>query len=288
MLSRAVTRFDAIGPERREEAMAFCRAHPTPAVFLAGWMEDGGLSGNPAVPRGWILAERTRDDRVIGLCYLSSTGILMPAMSQPSSVEHLYGIARTNPGLVRVIVGDRTLVGALWARLTSLGLSARLSRDQVVYAVTRERFRGTTPALPLRVADAGDLDELVAASAAMAREEAHDDPQSRNPGLFRERIRARVARGRDFVHVIDGALAFKGNIAALSEVGGQLEGIYTLPSMRRRGLGRRGTATLTSWVLERTTRASLLVNDDNDAARALYASLGYEPVYASRTIFVAP
>jgi predicted GNAT family acetyltransferase len=240
------------------------------------------------VPRGWILAERTRDDRVIGLCYLSSTGILMPAMSQPSSVEHLYGIARTNPGLVRVIVGERALVGALWARLTSLGLSARLSRDQVVYAVTRERFRPAQPPLPLRPADTGDLDALVSASAAMAREEAQDDPQSRNPGLFRERIRARVARGRDFVHIIDGELAFKGNIAALSEVGGQLEGIYTLPAMRRRGLARRGTSALTRWVLERTARASLLVNDDNDAARTLYASLGYEPVYASRTIFVAP
>lgn len=288
MLDRGVTRFDAIGADRHEEALAFCRAHATQAVFLAGWIDDGGLSGNPAVPRGWILAERARDERMIGLCYLSSTGILMPVMSQPSSVEHLYGIARSNPGLVRVIVGERALVGALWTRLGSLGFLARLSRDQMVYAVSREGFRSTPSPLPITVADAHHLDELVHASAAMAREEAQDDPQARNPSLFRERIRSRAARGRDFVHLLEGRLAFKGNVSALSEVGGQLEGIYTAPGLRRRGLGRRGTAALTAWVLERTSRASLLVNDDNAVARALYASLGYQPIYQSRTIFVAP
>lgn len=288
MLASGVTRFDAIGPERTEEALAFCRAHATQSVFLAGWIDDGGLSGHPAVPRGWILAERARDERVLGLCYLSSTGILMPVMNQPTSVEHLYSVARANPGLVRVIVGERALVGALWARLGSLGLLARLSRDQMVYAVTRERFKALPSPLPMKIADATHLDELVEASAAMAREEAGDDPQARNPALFRERIRARAARGRDFVYLDGKTLGFKGNVSALSEVGGQLEGIYTLPRLRRRGLGKRGTSTLTAWVLERTTRASLLVNDDNTLARAMYTSLGYEPIYQSRTVFVAP
>jgi len=283
-----VTRFESIGPERGEEALDFCRSQPAQSVFLAGWITDGGLRGNPVVPRGWIMAERASDSRVVGLCYLSATGILMPVMNQASSIEHLYSVARSNPGLIRVIVGERGLVSALWSRIGALGLVARLSRDQMVYAVTREGFSTTADRLPLVEAALPHLDRLIEASAAMAREEAQDDPQARNPALFHERIKARVARGRDFVHMRDAqTLVFKGNISALCDVGGQLEGIYTSPDFRRRGYGRRGTTALTSLVLERTPRAYLLVNDDNAPARALYASLGYEPSFKSRTIFVA-
>lgn len=285
--SRPVTRFESIGPERADEALEFCAESPTLSMYISGWIVDGGLQSNPVVPRGWILAERDRSQKIVGLCFLSATGILMPVMAGGvSSLEHLHGLARQNPALIRVIVGDRALVAALWERLGTFGLTARLSRDQMVYSLERDDFKNVADPLELELASFRHLDQVVEASAEMAREEANDDPQGRNPLLFKERIRARLSRGRDLIHQRAGKLIFKSNVSAVSELGGQIEGIYTVRDERRKGFGRRGTAAVTAWVLERGPRATLLVNDDNDTARALYESLGYKPYARSRTIFV--
>lgn len=283
-----MTRFESLGPDRADEALEFCRAHPDHTVYHAGWITDGGLAQDPLAARGWMLAERGRGRELVGLCFLSASGIMIPAMDSPSSVEHLYGVARTNPSLLRVLVGPRALLDPLWARLTTLGLGARLSRAQLVYAVERAAFTPATTPLALQTATERHLEELVATSAAMAREEAQDDPYARNPTMFRERLRTRLLRGRDFVHLEAARVVWKGNVAAMSAAcGGQLEGIYTVPSARRRGLGRAGTSSLTRWVLERASRASLLVNADNAAARALYEGLGFTRRLEHRTIFVA-
>jgi predicted GNAT family acetyltransferase len=61
-----------------------------------------------------------------------------------------------------------------------------------------------------------------------------------------------------------------------------------VPTHRGRGIGRRGTAAVTMWVLERAQRAVLLVNEDNEPARRLYETLGYRRMLESRTIFIAP
>jgi uncharacterized protein len=285
--SSSMTRFETIGPESADEALEFCAENVEQAIYIAGWIHDGGLGHNPQVPKGWVLAERDRTGEMVGLCYLSATGILMPVIESASSIEHLFAVARANPGLIRVIVGERTIVAALWERIGGLGLLARIVRDQVVYTVHRDNFR-PAESLPLIPADKAHLDQLVAASAAMAREEAQDDPQARNPTLFRDRIRARMVRGRDFIYLENDVLVFKGNVSALCHLGGQVEGIYTMPERRRHGFGKRGTSFVTSWVLERAPSAILLVNEDNTPARKMYESLGYEQSYRSRTIFVAP
>lgn len=226
--------------------------------------------------------------QLLGLLYLSDSGILVPAVNTPAGVEEVIAFGQRQPDVVRVIVGERTLVESIWLGLERRGARARLVRDQLAYAIRAGELRSES-SLNLDRATEDDLDEVVHASAAMAREEARDDPEGRNPHLFRMRILERVRRGRDFLHRgEDGRLDFKVNVSALSSVGGQIEGIYTLPEVRRRGLGLAGTATITRWVLSQCGRAFLLVNEDNDPARALYQSLGYRQVGISRTLFVAP
>ena len=88
----------------------------------------------------------------------------------------------------------RALARLRFGRLEPFGFEARLARDQVVYAAAREAFAADRDGLPVEVAGLEHLDAIVEASAAMAREEAHDDPQGRNPSLFRERIKTRVRR----------------------------------------------------------------------------------------------
>ena len=283
-----------LGPEHGAAAYAFAAQRPHQCTFIAGWIQEGGLAESPSVPRGWLLAELDDDGGVEGLVYISDTGIVMPALSSPEGLADIAHIGRRHPDAVRVLVGDRAQVAGIWRHMLRHGAEARQIRDQAGYLVRRGDFRphgerpGGEDPLPLEVARAPVLDQLVQASADMAREEAQDDPQGRNPGLFRERIRERMLRGRDLVFLESGRLVFKSNVAAISPSSGQVEGIYTLPHARRRGLGTRGTSAVTGWVLSQAEQAFLLVNEDNDPARRLYLRLGYREVMKSRTIFVAP
>ncbi len=275
-----------LGPAQARAAFEFSAAHPEQCTLIAGWLAEGGLAHEPRAPRAWLLAEG--DGRIEGLCYLSDGGIVLPALSSEGALDALAELARRNPAAVRVIVGERAVVASLWRRLERAGARARICRDQLGYAVERGQLPDSAPSLPLTIATFAELEQVVAASADMAREEARDDPERRNPMLFRARIRERLERQRDFVHLDERRLLFKANVSALSAVGGLVEGIYTAPEARRLGLGLGGTATVTRWVLERSPRASLLVNEDNEPAKRLYRRLGYRQVLESRTIFLAP
>jgi uncharacterized protein len=276
-----------LGPPDQEAAYRFCEQNPERTAYIAGWLHEGGLSRSAVVPKGWLFGE-LEGSRIDGLVYVSSTGIVIPVVKSNAALGDLAEMARSNPNMARVLVGERPQVAELWARLKKNGMEARISRDQLGYSVNRGEFPTDEPQLPLETASAAHLDQVVAASAAMAREEAQDDPQARNPDLFRARIAERLQRGRDFVYFEGANVVFKTNVAALSPLGGQIEGIYTMPAHRRHGIGRRGTAAVTTWVLERASSAVLLVNDENHAARRIYEALSYRPVLESRTIFIAP
>ena len=280
-----MARLEQIGAESAARAYEYCSKNPERCAYIAGWIHEGGLECRTSTPKGWLMAEVSDSDHVTGLVFISATGILIPVLRSETSHEQIVAVARMNPGMIRVLVGEQHQVGSLWRRLERLGARPRLIRKQVLYAVVTESFPGP-PDERLTIATEADLEDVVRASAAMAREEANDDPYSRNPNMFRARIRSRMERRRDFIARREGELAFKANVSAIAPIGGQIEGIYTTPSWRRRGLGRMGTAAMTAWVLERAERGVLLVNDDNTPARDLYESLGYRQVYKSQTIFV--
>ncbi len=277
-------RLTPLAPLDAAAALQFCEIHPFQCTYIAGWIAEGGLSRASNTPRAWLLGERDEHGSLISLLYISVTGIMIPAHLTEPALRRVGEMVERNPNLARVVVGDRRLVAQLWRVLSSRGIRARLARDQVGYSVEREAARLVEP-LDLVPAGIEHLDQVVQASAAMAREEAKDDPFARNPRLFRERIAERIRRGRDFVHVPRSQLRFKSNIASLSALGGQIEGVYTIPAFRHRGLGLRGTSAVTQWVLDRAQRAFLLVNEDNLDARRLYERLGYRSVCESRTVF---
>jgi uncharacterized protein len=284
----SVQRLVKLGLAHAPAARRFCEENPHRCTYIAGWIEDGGLrDGGDGVSRAWLLGELGPEDRIEGLVYISDTGIVIPAVRSEAAIEDVVRIGRRNPNAIRVLVGERKPVASLWTQLESIGMLARISRDQLGYSVDRAAFKDSAPSLTLVRAAKEHLDQIVELSGAMALEEARDDPHGRNPDLFRARIEERLVRGRDFIYIENGVVVFKSNISAVSPTGGQVEGIYTLPAHRGRGLGFAGTAAVTRWVLERSEHAFLLVNDDNETAKRIYEKLGYRQVLESRTIFVA-
>lgn len=263
----------------RDRALALCRDLPTRPTQIAAWIHDGGLEAR-RVTGALFLDEE-------GLAFISELGVIMPHLEAERSIDSL---ARwVEPFGARVVVGPSRPAGRLWQRLEATGLRARIARDQMAYQVGRSTFeaRASRHHVKLREARVDDLDAVVAASAAMALEESRDNPYQRNPTLFQSRIEERIRRRRDFVLFENGRLVFKANVAALSPQGGHIEGVYTTPEARGRGIGLAGCAWVTRWILERAPMATLLVNEDNYGARRIYERLGFGGRYPSRTILAA-
>lgn len=275
-----------LGPGAEAEALEFCARQPEHTLVIAGWLGEGGLRRSNRTQKAWLFANKDEQRRVQGLVYVSDHGIVLPVLEQVPALDALVELGARNPQVIRVVVGERSVVDYLLRAWVPRGFRPRLHRDQLAFVVRDEMFRPAT-GIELRPAELGDLDALVEASAEMAREEAGDDPQARNPSLFRSRIKNRLERGRDFVLTTPEGLAFKSNVAALSPFGGQVEGIFVPPAQRHRGLGLKGTSWVTGWILDRSPRACLLVNEDNESAKKLYERLGYVRTHSSRTSFFA-
>lgn len=260
----------------RTRALALCSRLPTQPVQIAAWIHEGGLE--QAAPSTLFIDSRGR-----GLAFVSELGVVMPFLHDEDSIDEL---AHRVGHRARVVVGPAWATEALWCRLERRGIRARIVRDQVGYAASRSTFRGPpkSESIDLSRAEPDDLGELVSACAAMAIEESRDDPARRNPELFRARIEDRIENGRDFVYREGGKLVFKVNVSCLSPYGGHIEGVYSLPQARGRGLGRAGTAWITAWILRRSPMATLLVNRDNDVAQRIYETLGFVRTHESRTV----
>lgn len=195
--------------------------------------------------------------------------------------------------------GDEADLRALGGAVAALGfgpMSVHGRRDRVaaVWGVLGERwgtareYRGQQflmalggPVDPLLVLDGvrpatlEEFEPVLAAAAAMYREELGADPFAVGSGIpFRRRVARSLARGRTWVGVDDGEVFFKADVAAISPGVAQLQGVWVHRDRRDAGLGSGGTAAVCAALQARGLRPSLVVNGSNSAARAAYRRVG--------------
>ena len=130
-----------------------------------------------------------------------------------------------------------------------------------------------------------DLDLLTFASGAMHREEMGVDPLSIDPSGWRFRMATLIDRGWSFVWTERGEVLFKAELSAWTPDVCQVQGVYTAPGRRGRGVGRAGMAAVCSTLLREVPAVSLYVNHFNAPAVRLYNGLGFEHVADFATLF---
>jgi predicted GNAT family acetyltransferase len=92
-----------------------------------------------------------------------------------------------------------------------------------------------------------------------------------------------VQRGRVVDHA--GRVVFVGYADVQRADGWLLQGIYTWPDVRRRGLAASGTSDLCRRAFDDgADHVQLAVVEGNEAARTLYETLGFKPFARLRTI----
>lgn len=173
----------------------------------------------------------------------------------------------------------------LWERLSRRGRGFLLDRDETAYVVLPERVVPVEPGFGVKVrcAAEGDLEALVQAARASLREEGRPDPFDGDPPGFRRWVRGRLPRAR--VVEVDGEVLFVGYADVRRAEGWLVQGVYTFPNARRRGLATAGMSAIVQEAFASGAgHVQLAVVSGNAAAERLYERLGFEPFARLRTI----
>ncbi len=235
-------------------------------------------------PRPELMAA-WREDRLVGLVALQPN-VVLDAGAVPESLEALLPtLGAVGTALLK---STEEAVGPLWDWLEARGRRALLDRVEIGFALEPGALRELpiAPDLPVRPARAGDLDALVDAARASLREESRPDPFSGDPAGFRRWVRGRIPRAT--VAERDGQVVFVGYADVQSPRGWLLQGVYTWPVWRRRGVAAAGVAALCRQAFAAgADHVQLAVVEGNTAAEKLYAGLGFRPFARLRTVLFA-
>ena len=131
-----------------------------------------------------------------------------------------------------------------------------------------------------------DLDLLVPACALAHEGELGIDPLRRDADGFRWRTRAQIDEGRSWLWEEDGVILFKAEASAWTPQAVQLQQVWTDPEARGAATRSRGLRDLIRLLLERVPTVCLFVRADNEAAIALYDSVGMSHVLDYRSVLL--
>ena len=238
--------------------------------------ERTSFESEPVVLIAWEAGE------VVGVASLRPS-LLFDAQLKPDALEaFLPYLNSIESGLLK---SRDTVVSDLWQRLEQTGRRSLIDRFESAFSIRPgELTPATIPeGATLRVAQAGDLDELVYAARASLREEKRPDPAERDPVGFARWVRGRIPRAR--VIEVDGKLGFVGYADVRRPDGWLIQGVFTWPQMRRKGLA---AAAMTGIVQEAFDaggdHVQLAVVEGNEPGLNLYRGLGFRSFARLRTL----
>lgn len=230
----------------------------------------------PVVLVAWL------GDEVVGVASLRPTLLFDAHLARPALQAFLPFFSSLETGLLKSL---DTVVTDLWDLLESTGRRTLIDRYEIAFSIGAGELEPVS--LPegavLRRAAESDLEQLVFAARASLREEKRPDPAERDSVGFERWVRGRLERAR--VVEVDGRLAFVGYADVRRSEGWLVQGVFTWPKMRRRGLAAAAMAELVREALDAgADHVQLAVVEGNDAALNLYRGLGFSSFARLRTV----
>ena len=217
------------------------------------------------------------------LCWLGAN--LIPVQATPPAVIAFADVIGAEPRYCSSIVGAADAVLELWARLESQWGSAREIRPCQPLMVTHA-IPPVAPDPGVRLVRPDEVGVLFPASVAMYTEEVGVSPTvDGGERSYRERVADLVHARRAYAKFVNGRVAFKAELAVVTRHTAQVQGVWTAPEWRGRGLATAGIAAVVSDALRRIAPSvSLYVNDYNVPAKRVYERCGFRRIGTFATV----
>lgn len=258
-------------------ALEYLARSPYEHVFLSYVI----LFDVAAATRSQLFVALDDDDRVVGVGYF---GRQIALAADDDAVAAAFARRAAGHRGERMIVGPRATVAAYWKIVRARHAMPRLIRDrQFVMKLDRSTLRPYDNAVSARPARIDDWPVVADNSAAMIAGELEYDPRRSSPE-FTANVRTMIERRLWWVGEYYGRLVFFCNVGPWSPATAQLQGIWTPPDMRGRGLATSALGAVCDKLLALSPTLSLYVNDFNSAAISLYERVGFETVAEFQTI----
>jgi uncharacterized protein len=267
---------------QEEEALNFLGASPVRNVIMSSLIRDNGFERT--LNRGDFYACRDARGATTGVALLGHHIIFASRCDE--ALEAFARAARERRD-AHVILGERESVKRFWSGYARAGESPLLVQGELLLEQTWPvAVRESVP--ELRPATLADLSQVAEVHARLAFEESSSNPLEVDPEGFLARLARRIEAGRIWVWLAGGRLIFKTDICSETPEVIYLEGVYVNPDERGKGYGARCLSQLSRELLLRAKSLCLLVNEQNEAAQALYRRAGYKLHSHYDTIYLPP
>ncbi|MBL8728389.1 MAG: GNAT family N-acetyltransferase [Planctomycetes bacterium] len=247
------------------EAEAMARRAGAHGIYVTNAFANGECDG-------FVCSHDGRDSV---LCWFGARGnvvLIGPDELEPAAIAAVIDQILQRRRSWRIVMGPRPLVEALRARTAAKPL---VLRDQVYYrgsaaTAAQELVRGD-----VRAAERADRDRLVQATLLLNASDLHIPPSQVDRRWLRDTIDERIADGTTRVLGPVGSVHCKLDLGSRGPGGTVIEGVFTFPEQRGRGLA---AALVASQLAAEPGASCLHVGVHNAPARAAYARAGMAEV----------
>jgi ribosomal protein S18 acetylase RimI-like enzyme len=252
----------------RDAALKLLAAEPLRGVHIQSLIEDYGVC-SPAL-RGRFFGYFA-GERLAGVALMGHQVMICA----PDAALPLFAWAAVGAEVkINLIFGPRAQIEAFADALAARGVATTAPRDFYWYVC--EQPRVPMQQMQMQQASLAHLEMVEEAHAQMFREATGNDPRERDAEGFRRRVRERIEHGRTWVKIEGGQIVFKAELQNVTTEAIYLEGIWTHPAWRGRGLAKRCMVELTHRRLRRRQALCLVVEPDEVAAQRVYQHAGFE------------
>jgi ribosomal protein S18 acetylase RimI-like enzyme len=208
---------------------------------------------------------------LLGLALFGRRGNLVVIEDTPLDGAAVAHALRDSAFSWRIALASKSVASAL-IRLESL--PPLVVREQLYYGVRPEDVPVELVRDDVRRAERRDQPLLFAAALDLNEADLHVDPRRVHKAWLRASIRRRVRAEQTFVVGGPGKVLCKLDIGSTGEFGTMVEGVYTFPEVRGRGLASGLVATVARAAIGTTSCVCLHVAADNQSARHAYERAG--------------
>ncbi|WP_430884938.1 GNAT family N-acetyltransferase [Fusibacter sp. JL216-2] len=231
------------------------------------------VNGDWTLRNGSTFYGYIRDKIMIGMVSFSSTRVMTCHFEDDSiynKLDFLKVIRQYKPGIIKASPEDLKRIQGV---LTRVAICDDIDLCSVMH-VNKDTFKPSDQSHGM-VVDAALIPIRDAVPFLLSVEKAF----GRNP-LTVNQLKDKVGAIENYIYYIeDSQIKGQAVIEFETRTFAQLGGVFTRPSVRGKGVGKRLTSVLTHRMLGKNLHVNLLVMKDNIAAIKVYEALGYKPVY---------